>query len=212
MRFCRHYALIAFGSSLLPAAEFVVCDVGGAVESGPRSFHYEVNNGTTSREGDDTVSSHLGLRVGLAKSFSPRGSSIGPILGGDLVLRRLDLGSGSIDNRLGFEMTPGVGWAPHDRWQILLFGVAGIGIERLSRAASDGYDSANSSGRWTNLGVRLRVQWALKRRWWVGGELGFTDAPGTLAGDGLDQELRSQGFGFALTMMYRIDLTPTRLE
>ena len=212
MRFCRHYALIALGSSLLPGAEFVIYDAGAALEAGPQNFHYQIANGTTSLEGDDTASSHLGLRVGLAKSFSPRGSSVGPILGGDLVLRRLDLGGGSIDNRLGFEVTPGVGWAPHDRWQILLFGVAGIGLERLTRTASAGYDSASASGRWTSLGVRLRVQWALKRRWWVGGELGFTDAPGTIAGDGLDQEVRPRGLGFALTMMYRIDLTPTRLE
>jgi len=205
-------ALIALGSSMLPAAEFVIYDLGVAVESAPRSFHYQVDNGTTSREGDDTASSHVGLRVGLAKSFSPRGSSVGPILGGDLVMRRLDLGGGSIDNRLGLEVTPGVGWSPHDRWQILLFGVAGIGLERLSRAAGEGYDAASASGRWTTLGVRLRVQWALKQRWWVGGELGLSDAPGTLAGDGLDLGLRPRGVGGALTLTYRIDMTPTRLE
>ena len=83
---------------------------------------------------------------------------------------------------------------------------------RLSRAAGEGYDSASASGRWTSLGLRLRVQCALKQRWWIGGELSLTDAPGTIVGDGLDQGLRPRGLGFALTLMYRLDPMPTRLE
>lgn len=212
MRSNRCFALLVLCGNLGLAAEFVIYDVGMAVESAPRTFHYQIDNGTTTLEGDDTAASHLGLRVGLAKSFSPRGSSWGPLLGGDLIIRRMDLGGGSIDNRLGCEVAPGVGWAPHDRWQLLLFGVAGIGFERLSRAATTGYDSSSASGHWTSLGLRMRVQYALKHRWWVGGEFSLTDAPGSVAGGSLDQELRPRGLGVALTLMYRLDLTPTRLE
>ena len=148
----------------------------------------------------------------MAKSFSPRGSSIGPIIGGELVLRRLDVGSGSVDTRAGFEFEPGVGWSPHDRWQFLLLGVGGIGFERFSRAATEGYALASVQGHWTTLGLRGRVQYAVQRRWWVGAELSWTDSPGTISGDGLDLILRPRVLGFGLTLLYRIDMTPTRLE
>jgi len=42
--------------------------------------------------------------------------------------------------------------------------------------------------------------------------MGWTDAPGTTHGDGLDVELRPRGLGFGLTATYRINLTPTTLE
>lgn len=200
------------GLAHLSAAEFVICDATAALESAPRTYDYRIGNGTTDIDGTDTASTNPGLRVGLAKSFSPRGSSIGPIIGGEVVLRRLDVGSGSVDTRVGFEVNPGVGWSPHDRWQFLLLGVGGIGLERFSRAAAEGYDSASAKGHWTTLGLRGRVQFALKRRWWMGAEMSWTDSPGAIQGDGLDLILRPRGVGFGLTLQYRIDMTPTRLE
>ena len=80
------------------------------------------------------------------------------------------------------------------------------------RAATEGYALASVQGHWTTLGLRGRVQYAVQRRWWVGAELSWTDSPGTISGDGLDLILRPRGLGFGLTLLYRIDMTPTRLE
>ena len=203
---------VGLGWVQLGAAEFVICDATAALESAPRTYDYRIANGTTDVDGSDVASTNPGLRVGLAKSYSPRGSSIGPIIGGELVLRRLDVGGGSVDTRAGFEVNPGVGWSPNDHWQFLLLGVGGIGLEHFSRAAADGYDSATAKGHWTTLGLRGRVQFALKRRWWIGAEVSWTDSPGIMSGDGLDLVVRPRGLGFGLTMQYRIDMTPTRLE
>lgn len=205
-------ALVLCASVTAQAAEFVVDDATFALESGPRSFRYRIDNGTSTAEGTGEATSHVGLRAGLLRSFSPRGGEFGPLLGGDLVLRRLDLGSGTTDVRVGLEPTAGFGWAPYDRWQVLLVGVVGLGIERYARAAGDGFAEATASGRWATYGLRLRAQYALNRQWWLGGETAWTDAPGSLSGDGLDLGVRPSGLGFALTLIYRIDATPTRLE
>lgn len=209
MNWCA--ALLALGSSVT-AAELVMEDLTCAVQVGPTDMQATVDNGSRSTTVDDGFTQAYGIRAGIRHGFTRPGAALAPLLGLELTLTSGEFGDGSTDRRFGALLGPGIGWAVGERCTLLLQGVIGAGLERTTLSATPAYAAIDASGWWWSGAVRAGALVNVSRRWLVGVEGEYGEAPGNVSGGGLDLTLRPAGLSGALVLVWRMDPSPAVLE
>lgn len=207
----RRIAFCVMLGGLLQAAELTIADLPLTVGTAPIGYRFEIDNGTTTVEGEDAADQALAVRLGLRKGFPGKARSTGPVVGVEFGADEYDLGNG-IDRRLGVNALLGWGWAPADQVALVLSGVAGVGYGRLALDASASNSGFSGEGRATTFGVRLATVVSLSRRWLAEIELGWETIDHRAEADGISVRLRPAGVTTGLGLVYRFDPMPVRLE
>ncbi len=203
--------LLILGSTAT-AAELVMEDLTCAVQAGPTAVEATVDNGSRSTTVDDGFSQAYGIRAGLRHGFTRPGAALAPLLGLEVTLASGAFSDGSTDQRAGLLLGPGLGWAVGDRFTLLAQVVVGAGLERTSLSATSAYPAIDARGWWWSGAIRAGALVNLSRTWLVGFESEYSEAPGSVSGDGLDLTLRPVGLSGAVVLVWRLDPSPAVLE
>lgn len=208
----RSLLLVTCLSSVVPAAELVMRDIGVGVVQLPTDFSYDVSAPAGNRSGDDTFDSAYGIDVHGRYSMARTGDSLGLVLGGALGAEQAAYAPGGAWTAFTATGLAGCGWAITDR--IILLGEAQVGLG-LGQLEIDGSAAANSisvSGPLVRGGVQASGRFALTESVIIGLGVGWLQTMAPLSGDGVDTTLKISGTSAFLSLDWRLSDRPFLLE
>jgi hypothetical protein len=203
--------LLSTGLIACSAMELTMADVPVTVGTGPNTFSYEIDNGTTVATGTDAADLAVTLRAGVRKGLPQRARSHGVVLGAELGFDQYDLGIGT-DRRFGANGLLGWGWSPVDNVSFVLSGLAGLGYGTITLDGSATAPGWSGSGRSFTIGVRLATLVNLSRFWLIEVDLGWESIDHRASADGTAVHIAPSGMTTGLGGVYRFEPIPVRLE
>lgn len=193
-------------------AELVTRDVFISLDSQPTDFSFTTDGPVGSRSGDDAFDSGLGVSLGGRWSFTPSGSSIGLVIGGDVDVTPYTYENSAQNLALGARLIVGGGWAITDRWELLLEPTLEFGYATFSFPQNQAYDDFTADGTFFGYGARVNLIHRFSDQWAVMGAVGWKHIENDLSGDGLDLTIEQEGLTFSIGVLYRLSAAPTRVE
>ncbi len=196
-----------------PAAEVIMGDLYSGLQVGPGSTEITSDNGSRNSTVDEDPKWSLALRAGgRMKAFARAGSSLAPLIAGELQVGNASYAAGSTDRRVGLAFAPGITWSCTDHTSLLLQGVLGVGLEQFTLGENPGNNRQTLSGQYRHYGIRGGVTYPLNKSLLLGLEVEWSKAPGNLHGDALDLTVVPRGVSGGVILIWRLDHYPTRLE
>jgi hypothetical protein len=206
-------SLVSLGVAVVAAdAELVTRDLFVSLDSQPTDFTFTTDGPVGSRSGDDAFDSGLGLSLGGRWSFTPAGSSVGLVLGGDVDVTPYTYENSAQNLTLGARLILGGGWAITDRWELLLEPTIEFGYATFSFPKTQAYEDFKADGTFFGYGARLNLVYRFSEQWAVMGAMGWKRIENDLSGDGLDLTITQSGMTFSAGVLYRLSAAPTRVE
>lgn len=193
-------------------AELVTRDLFISLDSQPTEFTFVADGPVGRRTGDDAFDSGFGLSLGGRWSFTPAGSSLGLVIGGDLDATSYVYQDGAENFSVGVRAILGGGWAITDRWELLIEPTIEVGYATFDFPGTQAYADFSADGMQFGYGVRLNLIHRFSERWAVMGALGWKRIENDLSGDDLDLTITQEGASISLGVLYRLSAAPTRVE
>lgn len=198
--------------AILPAAELIVRDLRLGAETRPSDFHYDYSSPLASGSGNDGFDTGLGIEGGGRWSFTRPGDSVGVVLGADLALDGQTYKSSDGLATVWARVSAGVGWAPADRWTLILEGGAMYGLSTIRLPATAATPAFDADGTATGYDARFVADYLLSRRVGIGLVAGWLVANHDLKKDDSHLKLDQSGWFGGLEIIWRFSDAPTRLE
>ena len=193
-------------------AELVTRDLFVSFDSQPTEFAFTADSEIGTRSGDDAFDSGLGISVGGRWSFTPPGSSLGLVVGGDLDVTSYRYENSAENLTFGARLIVGAGWAITDHWELLVEPTIEYGIATFEFPATQAYAAYEADGTLFGYGLRLNAIHRFTERWAVMGAIGWKRIDNDLSGDGIDLTLEQEGVSVSIGLLYRLSAAPARVE
>lgn len=207
---------LALAVALLPgglsAAELVQRDLILSVGEQPTAFTYTLSDPTSSRQGSDSFSQNVGVEVGGRYSLAGAGDASSLVLGGALVANQAGYGSSGHYTGYGLRLDGGYGWAISDAWSVGGRLELGLGLATFDLQAGDAFPAVSTSGSTISYGVAVDVDYALSDTFTALLEVGYLRTDAKLSGGGVDLNIDTTGFSFALGIAYRFSVAPRPVD